>query len=151
MTPAVQSSAPSRLRGESPIAPLDVWIAIKTVLHRELGEREWEMWIQHARLWRVMGKNTLGILLPRNGRVIFGAQRHIRRVRRLAHKMMLGVLLSVDTDWVTRELNRSMFEGLEDSDPRKKKLLSRWEQEQIFLTEPFLEPPCSPLWEGFHG
>jgi hypothetical protein len=101
------------------IAPLDVLIAIKTVLRRELGESEWEMWIQHARLWRVLGEGsadqTMGVLMPRNGKAIFGVLRYLKRVRRLAHKMGFGVIVSP---------------AAED------------------LGCPFLEPPCSPLWEA---
>jgi len=131
------------------VAPLDVWIAIKTVLRRELGEREWEMWIQHARLWRVMGGDTLGVLMPRNGRAIFGVNRYIKRVRQLAAKMMFGVIISPETNWEFRELTRQTIGALEDDDSRKRKLLETWETQQAWLIEPFIEPPCSPLWEGF--
>jgi hypothetical protein len=137
------------------IAPLDVWIAIKTVLRRELGEREWEMWIQHARLWRVMAEGdreqTLGVLMPRNGRAIFGVNRYIKRVRQLAAKMMYGILIAPATDPEQHQLSREAYEGLDDDDPRKTELLEKWEMQHIWLSHPFLEEPCSLLWEKVSG
>lgn len=133
----------------SSLPPLEIWQAIKIHLRRELGEREWEMWIQHARLWRVMSGDTLGVLMPRSGRAIFGVNRHIKRVRNLAAKMMLGVIISPETNWEFRALTRQTIDALEDDDPRKSKLLATWETQNVWLSEPFLEPPCSPLWEGF--
>jgi len=133
------------------ISALDVWTAIKTVLRRELGEREWEMWIQHARLWRVMGEGTpsqtLGVLMPRNGRACFGVNRHVKRVRQLAGRMMFGVLISQATDTEQRVLQREAYEALVDDDPRKEELLEKWETQNEWLSEPFLEQPCSPLWK----
>jgi hypothetical protein len=145
------ASATPRLRGENSIAPLDVWIAIKTVLRRELGEREWEMWIQHARLWRVMSGDTLGVLMPRKGRACFGVNRYIKRVRKIAAKMQYGVMVTPETNWETRQLLRETIEALEDDDPRKLQLQLKWDTQQEWLKVPFLEPPCSPLWEGFNG
>jgi hypothetical protein len=133
------------------LTPLDVWIAIKVVLRRELGEREWEMWIQHARLWRVMSGDTLGVLMPRNGRSIYGVNRHIKRVRRLASKMKFGVIISPFHDMEQFQLRGESIDALPDHDPRKRKLLEKWETQQAWLAFPFLEPPCSPLWEGFNG
>ena len=151
MTPTAQSSATPCLRGESSIAPLDVWIAIKTVLRRELGEREWEMWIQHARLWRVLSGDTLGVLIPRNGKAAFGSLRYIKRVRSLARKMGYGVMFSVQVDMEQFQLRGESIDALQDDDPRKAELLEKWETQQKWLAFPFLELPCSPLWEGFHG
>jgi len=133
------------------IAPLDVWIAIKVVLRRDLGEREWEMWIQHARLWRVMGGDTLGVLMPRKGRACFGVNRYIKRVRKLAARMSYGVMVTPEIDQETRQLSRESIEAMEEDDPRKWRLLLKWETEQKWLSVPFIEPPCSPLWEGFKG
>jgi hypothetical protein len=174
------------------IAPLDVWIAIKTVLRRELGEREWEMWIQHARLWRVMSGDTLGVLVPRNGKTSFGMLRYMNRVRRLAAKIAYGVMVTVQVDMEQFMLNREAIEAMTVSDRtdeqlfedwsetldrqkvpehfreqartvdelmrdfpvsrrRKSELLEKWEMQNEWLREPFLEPPCSPLWEGFNG
>jgi hypothetical protein len=132
------------------LAPLDVWTAIKIVLRRELGEREYEMWIQHARLWRVMGGDTLGVLMPRNGRAIYGVNRHIKRVRRLAARMMFGVIISPAADMEQFQLRGESIDALEEDDPRKPELLEKWETQQAWLAFPFLEPPCSELWkEGF--
>lgn len=172
------------------LAPLDVWTAIKVVLRRELGEREYEMWIQHARLWRVMGDDTLGVLVPRNGKASFGVLRHVKRVRRLARKMAYGVIISVAHDMELHQLKREAIEAMPVSDlgtdelreyrqemidrnkvPEqfraqgftvaellrvwpvshvyKAELLEKWETQNEWLSEPFLEPPCSPLWEGF--
>jgi hypothetical protein len=36
------------------------------------------------------------------------------------------------------------------SHPHKAEMLEQWEKQNEWLSEPFLEPPCSPLWEGFH-
>jgi len=181
------------------IAPLDVWIAIKVVLRRELGEREWEMWIKHARLWCAQYEGekdqTLAVLMPRNGRAITGANRYYKRVRQLGAKLMYGVLIM---PWINMEdfhLKREAIEAMPVSDlsddelremrfevfdrrkvpeqfpewfrrqesvdellrqwpvshQRKAELLERWEWQNEFLSQPFLEPPCSPLWEGFHG
>lgn len=140
------SSASPRLRGESSISPLDVWTAIKTVLRRELGEREWEMWIQHARLWRVMSGDTLGVLVPRNGKASYGILRHIKRVRGLARKMGYAVIVSVQPDMDHFQLRGESIDALPDGDPRKRPLLEKWETEQLWLAHPFLEPPCSESW-----
>lgn len=149
--PLRREDAGARRRRTS-ITPLDVWTAIKTVLRRELGEIEWEMWIQHARLWRVLGEGTehqtLGVVLPRQGRAIYGALRHMKRVRALAGKMMLGVLVSPAVDLGAHELKRQAIEELPAGDPRKARMLDKWEDQHIYLSHPFLEPACSPLWEG---
>ena len=133
------------------IAPLHVWVAIKTVLRRELGEPEWEMWIQHARLWRVGDEGTrdqtLAVLMPRNGRAIFGSNRYYKRVRQLAAKMMFGVMIMPATDMELFRAHREAFESMDDEQPRKKELLAKWDQQNEFLSQPFLEPPCSPLWK----
>jgi len=152
MTPAVQLSTPPHLTpSDVCLTPLDVWSAIKTVLRRELGEREWEMWIQHTRLWRVMGGDTLGVLMPRKGRCCFGVYRHIKRVRKLAARMFYGVMVTAEIDQETRQLSRESIEAMDEDDPRKWQLLLKWETEQEWLSFPFIEPPCSPLWEGFKG
>jgi len=132
----------------SSITTLDVWIAIKTVLHRELGDREWEMWIQHARLWRIMPDATLGVLVPRSGRCSFGANRYIKRIRGLARKQGFGVMLTVAHDMELFQLNREAIEAMSPSD-RRDDLMEKWQSQNEWLSEPFIEPPCSPLWEGF--
>lgn len=132
----------------SSVSPLDVWIAIKTVLRRELGELEWEMWIQHARLWRVMGGDTLGVLVPRNGKAAYGSLRHMRRVRRLGARMGFGVMLTVAHDPGYQQIQREAIVAMDEDDPRKWQLQLKWETQQAWLAVPFLEAPCSPLWEG---
>jgi len=151
MTSALHSSASPRLCGENSLPPLEIWQAIKIHLRRELGEREWEMWIQHARLWRVMDEGssdqTLGVLMPRNGRAIFGVNRYIKRVRQLAGKMAFGVIISPETDMEQFQLRGESIDALDDEDPRKAEWMEKWEQQQAWLICPFLEPPCSPLWK----
>lgn len=145
-------SRPPRLCGEDSLSPLVVWTAIKNVLRRELGEREWEMWIQHARLWRVMSGNTMGVLVPRNGRACFGILRHKKRVRALASRMGFAVVITVQEDMEYREMKRAAIEET-DRGPdfphchkHARRLLAKWKEEQVWLTQPFLEPPCSDLW-----
>jgi hypothetical protein len=137
------------------ISPLDVWTAIKTVLRNELGEREWEMWIQHARLWRLLGKDegTLGVVMPRNGRCVYGIQRHRKRVRQLAARMCFAVVISVEYDIELHQMKREAIEA-EDRGPdfpechkHARRLMAKWQEQHDWLSHPFLEPPCSELWK----
>jgi hypothetical protein len=147
-SPAFEASA-----AITSLSPLDVWTAIKTVLRRQLGEREWEMWIQHARLWRVMSGDTLCVLMPRNGRACYGIERHKRRVRALAARMCFGVLVSVEYDLDYHQMKREAIEAIDRGDDfpathqHAQQLLAKWEEEHAWLIEPFLEPPCSLLWK----
>jgi|SRR5947209_5556396 len=85
-----------------PWKPLDAWKAIKATLRTQLGDREWEMWIRHARLWKVLSESTcdrcLVIEMPRNGQAIFGANRHLGTMRRLASRMLFGLVVTVEMD-----------------------------------------------------
>ena len=77
---------------------VSAWVQIKRELRRRLGAREWEMWISHARLVRVMG-DCLLVSLPPRGIRTWGAQRHRDRMTRMAQKRGLGgVLLTVHAD-----------------------------------------------------
>jgi hypothetical protein len=128
----------------SSVAPLDVWIAIKTVLRRELGEREWEMWIQHARLWRV-DHGCFAVLMPRKGKAIYGGLRYYKRVKALSRRMGFDCIMMAETDWDFFQLRREAVEALPADDPRRKKIL-RYDEEEALLRRPFLEPPCSEVW-----
>jgi len=137
----------------TPLSPLDIWTAVKNVLRTELGEREHQMWIQHARLWRVMSRDTLGVLMPRNGRACYGILRHLKRVRKLAARMGFAVVISVQEDMEYRQMKREAIEEM-DRGPdfpachkHALRLMAEWEEQQAWLTEPLIEPPCSELWK----
>jgi len=113
----------------SSLAPLVAWTAIKNQLRRELGEKEWEGWIRHARLMRhseARGKYCAGLLvcMPRNGSVIFRGMRHQPKMNRLARKLELEISLCVQP-------NDGQVE--------------QWRVEKDFQVT-YLEPAPSELW-----
>jgi hypothetical protein len=59
------------------------------------------------------------------------------------------VVIAPFQDMEQFQLRGESIDALPDDDPRKSKLLEAWETQQAWLAFPFLEPPCSPLWEGF--
>lgn len=96
------------------IEPLYAWLTIRNVLRHELGEREWELWIRHARLTRysqARGRYRASILIcmPRNGRAIFGAQRWLKKMRTLAHKLRYELSVTVQPDEDQVGLARERF------------------------------------------
>lgn len=90
------------------------WQAMKIHLRRALGEKEWDMWIRHARLTRFSEprgryRGAILISMPRNGRVIFGAQRHLPRLRKFAGKLNYELCLTVQPDDYQVELVKERY------------------------------------------
>lgn len=144
----VQESKDGRTHVCMSIPPLDAWIAIKIHLRRELGEKEWELWIRHARLMRVMGaanyRPHLMIALPRNGRCIFGAMRFQNRLRSEARKLRFGLNLAVAFDEEERRLALELAATFDPEDKRRLELEEKWGNESNFS---YIEGPCSELWQ----
>lgn len=113
-------------------SPESAWQAIRTHLCDVLGEREWEMWIRHVRLMRMLSGTTMLCAMPRNGRAIFGAMRHRPLLRKLAAKLAFGLVMTVEPDDYQIE----------------------WWKERYkydFHEHGYMEPAPSELWQDWSG
>lgn len=143
----------------SSLPALDAWIAIKTVLLQQLGRREWDLWIRHARLMKASpasGRYAAGMLvaMPRNGKAIFGAMRfylggtserpRAGKLKAIAQRLGYDLCLCVAPDAEVGKLFHEAVAELDDDDPRKRYFLD--EADRAAQEERYLEDPPSELW-----
>lgn len=134
-------------------SPLDAWQVIKIHLRDKLGEREWELWIRHARLMkasppRYQWAAGMFITMPRKGRVIFGALRFYKALKTTAGRLGYDLLLGVAEDLEEGRLFQEYVQTLEDEDPRKRNLLDQVDRNAELNT--YIEAPPSELWSEVH-
>lgn len=77
---------------------VESWRAVRRKLRRRLGAAQGEIWIDAARLVRVMSGNTLLVALPPKGRTIYGALQHKSQIQSLCRQAGFDVALTVYPD-----------------------------------------------------